>query len=246
MKIEQLRGRELPGFMSSQAFYMCMSQYVDMWMDPGQQLIKDVQQVALDVSTQLADVLLSQYPGLKNALISVIEKLLADSASNAIDKLADCSNREKDPFTMNDFLQQWVNKIRFDRFSSAVDVVFDNTKNPASNWAGLKEEVYAGMRHWYRSTHSVSAMASAQDMSAIMEAYWHLAAKRYIDSCCMLTDSDVLGKLPSSLQDEMYQFIKDDSRLEVTNIFSFSLCQNMGVFIFQSFEMVYAILVVFR
>ena len=34
-QIEQLRGRELPGFMSSQAFYMSMSQYADAWGGPS-------------------------------------------------------------------------------------------------------------------------------------------------------------------------------------------------------------------
>lgn len=214
-QIDQLRGRELPGFMSSQAFYMCMSQYVDIWQDPAVQLVRDVEQVAKEVSMKLADILLVQYPGLRYALQTVTEKILMENADKTIEKLSDCISREKDPFTLNDFLQQWVNKIRFDRFSSAVDNVFDNAKNPATNWGGLKEEVYSGMRHWYRSTHSVSAQASAQDMSAIMEAYWHLAAKRFIDSCCMFTDNDVLGKLPTAVQDEMYQFIKDDNKLQV-------------------------------
>jgi interferon-induced GTP-binding protein Mx1 len=45
------------------------------------------------------------------------------------------------------------------------------------NWNAAKEDVAASLRQWYRTTHAVSAMANAQDMSAILEAYWTLAAK---------------------------------------------------------------------
>jgi interferon-induced GTP-binding protein Mx1 len=41
--------------------------------------------------------------------------------------------REKDPFTLNDFLQQWVNKLRYDRFSDAVDESFDNAKSTGTD-----------------------------------------------------------------------------------------------------------------
>ena len=47
-----------------------------------------------------------------------------------------------------------------------------------------------------------------------MEAYWHLSAKRFDDNCCMLADKDILCKLPSLVQDNMYQFIKDDVKLQ--------------------------------
>ena len=40
---------------------------------------------------------------------------------------------------------------------------------------------------------SVTALASAQDMCAILEAYWSLSAKRFIDNLCMVVDKDILG-----------------------------------------------------
>ena len=38
-------------------------------------------------------------------------------------------------------------------FNQAVDVCFENAKTPASDWSGLKEEIYISMREWYRHTH---------------------------------------------------------------------------------------------
>lgn len=214
-QIDQLRGRELPGFMSSQAFYMCMSRYVDEWARPTLDLLQTVKATAGDVACKLSEVLLGQYSGLMQALKMATESILDTITEESTKRVDDLLAREKDPFTLNDFLAQWVNKIKFDRFSSAVDTCFEDAKNPATNWNALKEEIFMGMRHWYRSTHSVSANASAQEMSAILEAYWHLSAQRFTDNCCMLADKEILGKLPTLLQDQMYRYIKDDTKLKL-------------------------------
>lgn len=212
-KIEQLRGKELPGFLSSQAFTMCMSQYVDMWKIPMQEMIFEVREKAQDVCGKLADVMLVQFPALKDAIKKVTTLSLSESMDEVNKRLIDHLQREKDPFTMNDFLQQWVNKIRFDRFCEAVDLSFETTQLPASNWNGLKDDISNRLRSWYSYTHSVSSAASAQDMAAILEAYWNLSAKRFIDSCCMAADREVLGKLSSQIQDYMYQHIQDSNKL---------------------------------
>jgi interferon-induced GTP-binding protein Mx1 len=180
-----------------------------------QQLILDIRKTTLEVTGKLTDILFVQYPKLRDAFHSVIEKVLTDTADDVVNKLNGILDREKDPFTLNDFLQQWVNKIRFDKFSTAVDTCFDNAKTPAKNWNGLKDEIFVGLKQWYRTTHAISPLASAQDMCAIMEAYWNLSAKRFIDNCCMIADRDILSKLPSDVQDNLYPFIRDDAILEV-------------------------------
>ena len=41
-------------------------------------------------------------------------------------------------------------------------------------------------------------------MSAILEAYWHLAAKRFVDNACMLLDERVMGELVNKMQEHCY------------------------------------------
>lgn len=94
-----------------------------------------------------------QYPSLREGLRIASARVLLDAVDDTTRKLQDALGREKDPFTLNDFLQQWVNKLRFDKFSEAVDNVFDVSVTPISNFQGLKEEVYDGLRTWYRTTH---------------------------------------------------------------------------------------------
>ena len=141
-QIKQLRGRELPGFMSQQAFHMCMAQYIDMWQEPMTELIGDIHSTALEVSIKLAEILFVQYPGLQEAIKGVTEKALAIMVDELINKLNNVLIREKDPFTLNMFLPQWVNKLRYDRFINAVDKVFD--ESVSSNFNTMKEEVYTG------------------------------------------------------------------------------------------------------
>lgn len=52
-------------------------------------------------------------------------------------------------------------------------------------------------------------------MTQIMEAYWNLSSKRFIDNTCMTTDAEILGKLPACIQDEMYTMLRDNRKLEV-------------------------------
>jgi interferon-induced GTP-binding protein Mx len=102
---------------------------------------------------RLADVLIAQYPCLRQTIRTAASDLLSASLESAAAKMSEVLSREKDPFTMNDFLQQQVNKLKVDRFNQAVDSCFENAKTPASDWAGLKEEIYVSMRQWYRQTH---------------------------------------------------------------------------------------------
>jgi hypothetical protein len=199
--------------MSQQSFFMCMAQYIDMWQEPMQELVQDVHSVALDVSAKLAEVLFAQYPGLKEGIKSVTERALATMAEETNTALLQVIAREKDPFTLNAFLPQWVNKLRYDRFKAAVENVFDECN--ASQYHVVKEEVYLGIRDWYNQTHAVTPQASAADMAEIMEAYWNLSSRRFIDNCCTKTDADLLGNLPARIQDDMYEFLGDDARMQV-------------------------------
>jgi interferon-induced GTP-binding protein Mx len=225
VQIEQLRGRELPGFLSTQAFYMCMSLYVDRWEEPMKEMLKEVRKIAQDAAGRLSDVLMAQFPALRDSIRFAASTVLSEIFDEILNTLDLVLEREKDPFTLNDFLQQWVNKLRFDGFSNAVDGVFDGLNPSAAAASGTnawnaatKDEVFIGLRQWYRQTHSVSAMANAQDMCAILEAYWSLSMKRFVDNCCMVADKELLCKLPMAIQDHMYKYVRDDASLSVSSV----------------------------
>lgn len=218
-QMEALRGRELPGFMSAQSFYMFVQEYIDAWLPPARMAAAQMRSLASEVVKELFENIAVSYPVLRDAFQTLTASILEVTEEEAIDLLQGLIAREKDPFTINEFLQAHINKLRYDRFEAAVEASFavvgsgSGTGSNAS-WQATKEHVGSSLRTWYRDAHGVSSSANAEDMSAILEAYWTLASKRFVDNACMCLDDRILGTLCSKLQEKCYQFVHDDERLE--------------------------------
>ena len=137
------------------------------------------------MATKLVEAIALSYPALRDAYRGVAARILEGAEQTCTDAVDKILAREKDPFTVNDFLQAHINKLRHDRFQKAVNGAFAKTKASHDSWSAAKEEVAAHLKTWYRATHGVNSAANAEDMCAILEAYWHLAAKRFTDNACM-------------------------------------------------------------
>jgi len=217
-QMEALRGRELPGFMSAQSFYMFIQEFIDAWAPPARMAAAQMRALANEVVRELFEKIAASYPTLRESFQVVASSILETSEDEALQLLEGLVVREKDPFTINEFLQAHINKLRYDRFESSVDAAFRGTayeKPGSGSWQATKEHVGASLRSWYRSAHGVSSSANAEDMSAILEAYWTLASKRFIDNACMCLDDRILGTLCGKLQEKCYQFVHDEAKLEV-------------------------------
>jgi interferon-induced GTP-binding protein Mx1 len=216
-QMDTLRGRELPGFMSAQSFYMFMAQYVEAWRDPAREAATEMRALTMEVCQKLLEVLVVPYPALREAIRAVAARVLDEAYDSALEGTDDLLSKEKDPFTVNDFLEQHINKLRYDRFEAAVTSAFEglNAKGveKSSGWLQAKDEVGTSLRQWYRATHGVNSFSNAEDMSAILEAYWLLAAKRFVDNVCMTLDRRVMGAVARRMQEECYAFVQDDDRL---------------------------------
>ena len=217
-QMEALRGRELPGFMSAQSFYMFIQEFIDAWAAPARMAAAQMRALANEVVHEMFKKIAISYPNLRDSFQTVASSILELSEDEALKLLEGLVTREKDPFTINEFLQAHINKLRYDRFEASVDTAFKGTAydGPGSgSWQATKEHVGASLRSWYRSAHGVSSSANAEDMSAILEAYWTLASKRFIDNACMCLDDRILGTLCGKLQEKCYHFVHDEAQLEL-------------------------------
>ena len=209
-QMEALRGRELPGFMSAQSFYMFIQEFIDAWAAPARMAAAQMRALANEVVHEMFEKIAVSYPNLRASFQTVASSILESSEEEALGLLEGLVIREKDPFTINEFLQAHINKLRFDRFETSVNAAFKGTAydGPGTgSWQATKEHVGASLRSWYRSAHGVSSSANAEDMSAILEAYWTLASKRFIDNACMCLDDRILGTLCGKLQEKCYHFV---------------------------------------
>jgi len=216
-QMEALRGRELPGFMSAQSFYMFIQEFINAWSAPARMAAAQMRALANEVVRELFGKIAVSYPLLRASFREVASTILETSEDEALRLLEGLIVREKDPFTINEFLQAHINKLRYDRFESSVDDAFRGTIQDSSgsgSWQATKEHVGASLRSWYRTAHGVSSSANAEDMSAILEAYWTLASKRFVDNACMCLDDRILGTLCGKVQEACYQFVHDEAKLE--------------------------------
>jgi len=216
-QMEALRGRELPGFMSAQSFYMFIQEFINAWSAPARMAAAQMRALANEVVRELFRKIAVSYPALRESFREVASTILEASEDEALRLLEGLVVREKDPFTINEFLQAHINKLRYDRFESSVDDAFRGTmldNSGSGSWQATKEHVGASLRSWYRTAHGVTSSANAEDMSAILEAYWTLASKRFVDNACMCLDDRILGTLCGKVQEACYQFVHDQARLE--------------------------------
>jgi interferon-induced GTP-binding protein Mx1 len=91
-----------------------MSQYVEQWRSHCQWCVGEVTSLAISVANQMAALVLAPYPQLVHALSSVVGSVCASTHDECVKLVDDIVTREKDPFTLNEFLTQWINKLRFD------------------------------------------------------------------------------------------------------------------------------------
>ncbi|KAJ8599711.1 hypothetical protein CTAYLR_004743 [Chrysophaeum taylorii] len=221
LRMEALRGRELPGFMSAQSFYMFIQEFIDAWGPPAKMAAAQTRALANEVVRDLIGKIAAAYPALREAFEHTGASILEQTEDEAVKLVEGLITREKDPFTINDFLQAHINKLRYDRFEAAVEMAFVGVGQGGANqpgvqggsWEATKQHVAMSIRNWYRESHGVSSAANAEDMSAILEAYWTLASKRFVDNACMVLDDRILGTLCGKLQEALYRLVHDDEKL---------------------------------
>ncbi|KAJ8610284.1 hypothetical protein CTAYLR_009067 [Chrysophaeum taylorii] len=226
LRMEALRGRKLPGFMSAQSFYMFIQEFIDAWGPPAKMAAAQTRALANEVVRDLIGKIAAAYPALREAFEHTGASILEQTEDEAVKLVEGLITRGKDPFTINDFIQVHINKLRYDRFEAAVETAFvgvgqGGASQPGvqgGSWEATKQHVAMSIRNWYRDIHGVSSAANAEDVSAIIEAYWKLASKRFVDNACMAmpawsSTTESSGPSAGKLQEALYRLVHDDEKL---------------------------------
>merc|ERR1711977_603748 len=169
------------GFMSAQSFYMFIQEFINAWDPPARMAAAQMRALASEVVRELLQAIAVSYPILRESMGAVASSILETSEHEALRLLEGLVLREKDPFTINEFLQAHINKLRYDRFESSVDAAFKGSilgdcSGQSGSWQATKSHIGASLRSWYLSAHGVSSSANAEDMSAILESYWCISS----------------------------------------------------------------------
>lgn len=142
-EMESSRGRELPGFLSTQVFTTCMVNLVEDWRLPVEDCNSRVFFSMTEVCQILGNHLLGGYPGLKDQIVSMAVDIAEQVHDKMRDKVTALIAKEQEPFTSQDVLLEVVNSIRFRAFDTILRQVLDTTdvKALGSNKYVVEEDI---------------------------------------------------------------------------------------------------------
>jgi len=227
-----LRGRELPGFHNSQAFYNFMAMSVEAWRPAVERCRARVVQSTRAVSAALLARLVPGYPALSTEVTDLANRLVNELSEELSVKLEDIFVKESDPFTTNENMIELINQLRFRNFDRALEQVMasidDKSQGTAEGGARgtreLQSLVVQRLGGWYMASHGVNVKSKVEDMTIMIEAYWDVATKRLVDNVCMTMEHDFLAKLLRRLEAECFVLATDsmgpDGAAHLARLFS--------------------------
>lgn len=203
-----LRGRELPGFHNSQAFYNFVAQSVENWRPAVEHCRARIVHSARSVSGMLIATLVPGYPALASVITDIATKLINELSDDLVSKLEDIFVKESDPFTTNENMLDLINQLRFRNFDRALGQVM-NTVEKGDSMSDMEAQIIQRFGGWYMQSHGVNVKSKVEDMIIMIEAYWDVATKRIVDNVCMTMEHDFLGKLLKRLESECFLLATD-------------------------------------
>ena len=221
-----LRGRELPGFHNSQAFYNFVAQSVEAWRPAVERCRARVVQSTRAVSAQLLSRMVPGWPAINVAVTDVANKLINDFSDDLSAKLDDIFVKESDPFTTNENMLELINELRFRNFDRALQQVMASIEDKplGADYSELQALVVQRLGGWYMQSHGVNVKSKVEDMTIMIEAYWDVATKRLVDNVCMTMEHDFLGMMLKRLEAECFVLTTDsmgaDGETQLCHFFS--------------------------
>ena len=141
-RIEQGRGRELPGFLNFHVFTLLVGEYVALWKAPTEYF----QQTLHDALAEAADKVVDEHAGsrspqLARKLKSELNAYVAARSAEAKERLKGLLEQEMRPCTENHYLWDTINKIRNQRIEDKINSI-------ATKPGKIVESPYEKMRKW--------------------------------------------------------------------------------------------------
>lgn len=112
--------------------------------------------------------------------------------------IAELFAREEDPFTTDRSLMDAVSSIRFRRFDEALQRAMQQLGDKPQSAAATKAQLEKELGTWYMGVHCVHAKGNVEEMRTLVQAYWEVAQRRFVDNVCLTMEQDVAA---SFLQD---------------------------------------------
>lgn len=204
-QLNELRGRELPGFMSVRLLLATASTDIDLWKVEVENAIARVVEVYMRTSSVLISRISGQYPTICDSVMSVVRHTLHVQSKEMIrrtDELFDGADATL--VDDKDFIAS-INRIRLSRFDNAIADIMDSAKEMRPGKMEkeeLKQHVQELLGQTYMKYHSIGYGPSVQieDIRAALGSYWHAAENRLNDSVANTIDLVLLKDASETIE----------------------------------------------
>jgi interferon-induced GTP-binding protein Mx1 len=221
-----LRGRELAGFHNSQAFYTFIASSVEGWHPAVERCRAQVVQSARSVSAQVLGRLVPGFPGLYATVTEMATKVINDYADELHDKLDDIVLKESNPFITNENMMDLIDTLRFRNFDRALEQMMTtiDDKGGECSVEDLQAQVITRLGGWYMQCHGINVKSKVEDMTIMIEAYWDVATKRFVDNVCISLEHDFIEKVLKKLEADCFMLVTNsfgpNGAAELAHLFS--------------------------
>jgi hypothetical protein len=224
----ELKTRGLSEIYNSQALVYFVDKMVQSWEAIAVTCLQNTVKLVDAAQGKLADDLFSAFPELRHSIRLTMQALVHSNVDAAEKQLALTHVNEREPFTLNHYLLDTLNKIRMADFEATLAAVLekhtvelgtpkaDGTPSSRNVKYASKSGVLSDMKEWYRSERSVGSSNSAQEVReliAVLHAYFKTASKRYIDVISQNIDSSLLKATRDALFPTCMQLSSDQATM---------------------------------
>lgn len=178
--LDTCRGRELPGFLNFEVFKTIFSSLTKKWKPTSMSFTEKVKDYGLKEGAALCHKHTSSFQHLENVICSLMNKHYAQLYENYEARIDVLMAHEHIPVTMNHYFYDNLNKIRNDRNIKKIDALQSDYEPGYLSIETVKALLKSDIGNDSNESQEV------QDMLDILQAYWKVAFKRYVDNVCQL------------------------------------------------------------
>lgn len=219
-ELQSHKGRDLPGFFNMHVFSSCMVVFIEEWRTSIEEILFDTRTVIHQAAQKLAQVSCQHYPALQTAIFKVVQDIASPIYDECREEGEKILAKELEPFTSQDVLLEVVNSIRFRAFDSVLAQVIDSIepKKLGGNRYQIEEDMKKKLGNWYMRRHGVDAQGNLQEMITLVQAYWDIASRRFIDNVCMHMDKGFIARVVQELETQATLFAVTCSETELAQL----------------------------
>ena len=197
-ELTEMRGRELPGFMSARLLITSASADFEPWRIECENAISKITEVYARTSSVLVSKIAGQFPKLCSRVMELVESSCIHQSSEMMRRIEELFDGGGANGYINDEeFQESINSIRFRRFDNAVEACKQSaieTRPGKMTKDELKQHVKEMLGHMYMQFHSVGYGPSVHvdDAKEALKSYWHTSRNRLNDNVASIVDLQLL------------------------------------------------------